>query len=88
MKDKLIFNYNSSEAKNMDFLKPVNKFSFSFVEGARVNIDGPLNEDYEVLFINNKNQNVVYKTSIKNNMWSSASPRYFIEWKLQVKKNG
>ena len=23
MKDKLIFNYNSSEAKNMDFLKPM-----------------------------------------------------------------
>lgn len=87
MKDKLIFNYLNSEAKNMEFLRPANKFRFSFEEGAKINIDGPVDAEYEVLFINNKNQEVVYKSKIKNNMWSSAAPKYFVEWKLQIKKD-
>lgn len=88
MKDKLIYNYTNSEAKNMEFLKPANKFKFTFLEGAKINIDGPIDQEYEVLFIDNKTQGLIYKSKIKNNMWSAAAPRFFVEWKLQVKKDG
>lgn len=88
MKDKLIHNYTNSSVNNMESIRLFNKFSFSFLDGAKINIDGPIDEEYEVFFINNKTQELVYKSKIKNNMWSAASPKFFIEWKLQVKKDG
>ena len=77
--DNLIKNLNSK--KDID-----NIFDFSFVDGAKIKISGRLNQQYEVLFIDAKTNNLIYKSNIKNNMWAGASPKYFINWKLQIKK--
>ena len=88
MKDKLIYNYKNSAMNAVDFLSPKNSFKFSFNEGAKINIDGSVDQEYEVCFINNKTQELIYKSRIKNGMWSAAAPKFFVEWKLQVKKDG
>lgn len=79
--DNLIKNLNNK--KNIE-----NIFDISFVDGAKISISGHLNKEYEVLFIDAKTNDLIYKSNIKNNMWSAASPKYFINWKLQIKNNG
>ena len=58
--------------------------NITFINGVKVEINGNKNKKFNVKFYNNKTSELVYQTSIKGNMWSSPSPQYFIEWRIEI----
>ena len=56
-----------------------------FVDGAFCGVNGDSKNEYIVDFINNDNNVCVYTTKLKVNMWSRPLPKYFVNWKIQVK---
>ena len=69
-------------------LKPIekNEMTISYLDGPRVEFLGKKKESYRVEFINKETGHVVYSDTIKNNMWTSSSKKYYIPW--QIKVNG
>jgi autotransporter strand-loop-strand O-heptosyltransferase len=69
-------------------LKPIekNELIISYLDGPRVEFLGKKKESYRVEFINRETGHVVYSDTIKNNMWTSSSKKYYIPW--QIKVNG
>lgn len=65
-----------------------NSIKISFIEGAKVEILGDFDKEYEVNFIDNEKNINVYSTKIKNGMWCTPSPRYFVNWRIEVKCEG
>jgi autotransporter strand-loop-strand O-heptosyltransferase len=63
-----------------------NQINISYLDGPRVEILGNKKESYKVEFINKKTQEVIFSDTIKNNMWTSSSIKYFVPW--QIKING
>jgi len=78
--DNLSYNasYNTNE----------NKINISFIEGAKVEINGSFNKKYLVKFFNHKTNELIWEDTIGNNMWTSPSPQYFIKWRVEVWDNG
>jgi autotransporter strand-loop-strand O-heptosyltransferase len=69
-------------------VKPIekNEMKISYFDGPKVEFLGQRKESYVVEFIDKKTNEVVFSDTIKNNMWTSASKKYFISW--QIKVNG
>lgn len=61
---------------------------FSFIDGPKVEITGQADESYEVNFIDRTTGATVYTSNIKNNMWCASSLKYYVDWKLEVKRHG
>jgi autotransporter strand-loop-strand O-heptosyltransferase len=72
----------SNLIKNPDNIKFT--ISFSFVQGAKVEITSPISAEYYVEFIDKKTGNKVYSTYIKNNHWTKCTLEYFIDWNIKV----
>ena len=79
--DNLVKNLNNKA--NID-----NKVYFHFVRGAFLEIKGPKQSTYNVIFSDNKTGRVLYTTEISTNMWTKCSLEYFIEWKIEIYENG
>lgn len=64
-------------------------FKVHFVKGAYLEIIGPSSnkEKFTVLFINKKNNKVVYETKIPVNSWARPSIKYFVDWHIVVKNS-
>ena len=60
------------------------QFIATFINGAKLQINGPEDKEFDVKFYNNKTNELIYSTSLKGNMWSSPSLQYFIEWRIEV----
>jgi autotransporter strand-loop-strand O-heptosyltransferase len=60
-----------------------NKINISYLDGARVEIVGDTHKTYLVEFLDSDN-NVLFSDTITNNMWTSCSKKYFIEWKIRI----
>mgnify|MGYP003996705179 FL=1 len=60
------------------------KFIASFINGPTLEIKDLVEGNYNVKFINQDNDYIYYETNLKNNHWASASPEYFINWKIVV----
>jgi autotransporter strand-loop-strand O-heptosyltransferase len=63
---------------------PDNKILISYLDGPRVEIKGPKEEEYKVEFINKETGKNIYTSTIKNNMWTAAGPKYFVPWLIKV----
>jgi hypothetical protein len=60
----------------------------SFNVGAKVEITGGTeNEEYEVFFINKKDNTIVYRDVIKTGYWTKPNINYYVDWKIQILKN-
>ena len=70
-------NYDPNE------IKP-NSINVSYLDGARVDINGNTEEKYLVEFIDSRNNKVIYSDTIKNNMWTKCSKKYYIPWIIKV----
>ena len=68
--------------------KPVetNKMIISYLNGPKIEFLGKKKESYHVEFINKLTGEVVFSDTIKNNMWTTSSKKYYIPW--QIKVNG
>ena len=88
MKDLLIKEYTNTQILNIESKKPQNTFNVNFVNGAFLEVIGPLEEEYVVKFINNKNKRVIHESTINNNMWTRTNIKYCVNWKVEVYNKG
>ena len=72
-------NLNKKIARIKDY-----QFNVTFINGAKVEVNGPENKEFNVKFFNNRTNELIYNTFIKGNMWSSPSIQYFIEWRIEI----
>lgn len=64
----------------------LNKFNISFIDGPKVEIFDRSSKDknYNIKFIDNKTQNVIYEANCKYNEWAKSYIRYFVDWKINI----
>ena len=75
--------------KNLNNIVEVsNRVVCHFVNGPYLEIIGSQSEEYEVQFLNKKTNEIIYLTHIKNNHWSKCNIEYFIDWRINVWKDG
>lgn len=65
-----------------------NLILFHFVDGAFVEIKGPIKASYVVRFIDQDKREIVYETTLSNNTWARPNIEYFVNWQIEVVKNG
>ena len=72
-----------------DFMASLkNEIIISFIDGAKCEIKGPLNQEYQVKFYNDSTNELVWEDTIKNNMWTSPNYKSFIKWRIEIWENG
>ena len=64
-----------------------NEIIISFIDGARCEIKGPLNQEYQVKFYNDDTDKLIWEDTIKNNMWTAPSYKSFIKWRIEIWEN-
>jgi len=84
MKEVLIDEYNSTKILKIPFKKLQNKFSCNFVDGAFIEVTGPEEKQYKVVFTDQDTQTILHDTTISTNMWTRTNIKYFINWLVQV----
>jgi autotransporter strand-loop-strand O-heptosyltransferase len=85
------FNWNKvAEIGNQtlqDFITNLkNEIIISFVDGAKCEIKGPLDQEYQVKFYNDDTNELVWEDTIKNNMWTAPNYKSFIKWRIEIWK--
>ena len=73
---------------NASYKTSKNKINISFIEGAKVEINGSFDKKYLIKFFNHKTNECIWQDTIGNNMWTSPNLQYFIKWKIEVWDNG
>jgi autotransporter strand-loop-strand O-heptosyltransferase len=71
----------------MDIDAKNDEITYSFIDGAKVEITGNSNKTYTVDFINNDSGIVIYSTTLKTNNWASPLIKYYVNWLIVVKEN-
>jgi len=61
-----------------------NTINVSYIDGPRVEIIGDDDKEYFVEFIDSNTGNVLHSSTIKNNMWTSCSRKYFTKWLIKI----
>lgn len=61
-----------------------NQIFVSYLDGPRVEILGDESQEYFVEFINGDTGNVIFADTIRNNMWTASSKKYYIPWVIKV----
>ena len=84
MKEVLIQNYNNLQQLNLPFKKATNKFLVNFIGGAKAEIKGDKQAEYRLVFTDNTTNEVIFETTISNNMWTRPNIKYFKEWKIDA----
>lgn len=88
MKDILIKEYNNTKILKLKNKEPQNSFNYNFVDGALLEVVGPIKEEYDVKFINRKTNKVIHESTISNNMWTRTSIKYCVNWRIEVYNKG
>jgi autotransporter strand-loop-strand O-heptosyltransferase len=76
--------YDNVKPLYLPFQEPQNRFMFHFVEGAFLEVLGPEERQYKVLFTDQKTNEIVHESIISNNMWTRTNRQYFTDWLIQV----
>jgi len=84
MKEILIKEYNNLIKKPIKFKLPKNTFSSNYIMGGKFEVLGKNKKNYNVKFIDQENNTVVYESDITNNMWCKTGKEYFVDYKIQV----
>lgn len=84
MRDQLLKIYNETPIKHQPPRQTTNKVVLDYNQGCKVEIVGSESKKYNVKMIDNKNNNVVYESTLSNNMWAKSSFKYFIDWRVEV----
>jgi autotransporter strand-loop-strand O-heptosyltransferase len=61
-----------------------NKIEVSFIDGPKVEVLGDEKLDYFVEFVDNDTDEVIHTSTIQNNMWTSCSKVYYVNWKIRI----
>jgi len=76
---KTILEFN----KKYPYIPQKNEIKISYIDGPKVEIIGDIDEKYDIEFLD-ENNNVIHKDTIKNNMWTLCSRKYYTKWKIKV----
>ena len=82
MKDKLLSHYKSTVKLNKHM--PL-RVSYNNVDGMFVELTGGDNSKYDVQFIDNKTNNVVFTVELQKNHWAKPNAKYYVDWKVLIK---
>ena len=80
--------YDNLKKNKNNITQIKNKAIIHFVKGPFVEIKGSVDAEYKVEFIDSKTNNILYETSIRNNMWTKCNIQYFVNWKIVIYENG
>jgi autotransporter strand-loop-strand O-heptosyltransferase len=61
------------------------KINVNFVDGAFVEILDDVERQYNVKFVNKKNDKVEFEINLKSNQWAKSSIKYFVDWEIRIK---
>lgn len=75
--------YNNAVKQNTE-----NTISINFVDGATVEITGQHEKKYNVQFIDQEHNEVIYETDITTNHWAKCSRKWFTNWKIKIQTDG
>lgn len=79
--NRIISHYETSEKIDKDIK---NKIRVWFPRGPKVEILGPSNKKYKAKFFDADTNKLVFESSLGNNMWASASKKYYSNWKIEI----
>lgn len=87
MKEQLIDIYENTKLMVREKLEARNKFIFTFIQGAKVEILGNKKSKYKVDFIDSNANKIIYTSTIDNNCWCKTTKEYFVNWLINVYEN-
>lgn len=79
MRDSALSIYNKIQKRSTE-----NNVFIHFVDGPYVEIKGQYDETYNIKFIDDLTDEVIYDVNIKNNNWARCSRRFLVNWKIVV----
>ena len=79
--------YNNLKKNKNNIVEIQNKVLIHFVKGPFVEIKGPKESNYKINFVDNKTNNILFSSEIKNNMWTKSSIEYFVDWRIDIYEN-
>ena len=62
----------------------MNRFQFSMTDGPKLEIVGNDPKEYLVKFIDDDSGLLIYQTNLKPGHWGMASPKYLVNWRVEV----
>ena len=84
MKEILIKEYNNLVKLSIPSKEKSNNFYLNFINGAKFEVKGDDKKEYNVKFIDQKNNEILHKSNITNNMWTKTNLQYFKDWHIKV----
>lgn len=60
------------------------KILIELTDGIKCSILGEDNYLYDVSFYNDKNNSLIYRTTLKSNCWAKPTLKYFIPWRIEI----
>jgi len=84
MKDQLLNIYKNAKISRIEPKLLENKVLANFNDGAKIEIAGSLNKEYEISFFDKKTKHLIHKSTITNNMWTTPSRKYFTDWFINI----
>jgi autotransporter strand-loop-strand O-heptosyltransferase len=61
-----------------------NVIEVSYLEGPKVEVKGDESKEYFIEFIDGDTDEVIYSDTIRNNMWTTCSRKYYTKWVIKV----
>jgi len=68
-----------------DVIQLKNSIRITFNQGAFVEINGPVQDTYNVKFIDNDNGKVLYETELDTNSWAKTNRQWFTNWRIEIR---
>lgn len=84
MKDQLLNIYKKTKISHIDNKILDNKIFVTFNNGAKVEIVGSNDKKYEIKFLDAKENSLIHRSIITNNMWTAPSRKYFTNWAIEI----
>lgn len=81
MKTQLLHHYNTTKQLNK---LATRRFNYNNINGMFAEILRGPNTTYDVKFINNTTNEIVYNTTLKRNMWAKVSVQYYVDWRVEI----
>jgi len=81
MKKQLMNHYSNTKIIKKE-VKP--RFNFNNIDGMFAEILGGPDTQYDVSFINDDTDEVIYSTRLNRNNWARTSKKNFVNWKIKI----
>lgn len=76
--------YDNLKKNDNNIVEIKNRILFNFTDGAYVEVQGDRSLYYQVKFINDDTNELIYETRIMNNHWCRTSVKYFVRWRIEI----